>query len=319
MRQNDKIFVAGDDTLIGAALLRQLKAQGYTELVGQGASGPDLRNVSSVDAFFAQRQPDYVLLAAGESGGILANQRYPAQLMLDNLLVQTHIIHSAYCHGVTKLLYLASSCSYPKQAAQPLQVNSLLTGPLEPTNEAYAVAKLAGIKLCQAYRQQYQVDFIVGIPANVFGVGDDFDRDNAHVIPALIRKMHQAKLKNQPVVEVWGTGTPRREFVFADDLADACLFVMHNYSDSLPINIGGGTNISIRELAELVKVVVGYDGLLNFDTSKPDGMPLKALDSTQLLSLGWQPQTDLKSAVEATYQWFLNTFNHPIQKRMVHG
>ena len=319
MRQNDKIFVAGDNTLIGAAILRQLKAQGYTELVGQGVLGPDLRNASSVDAFFAQQKPDYVVLAAGESGGILANQRYPAQLMLDNLLVQTHVIHSAYCYGVSKLLYLASSCSYPKHAAQPLQVDSLLTGPLETTNEAYAVAKLSGIKLCQAYRQQHQADFVVGIPANAFGINDDFNPDNAHVIPALIYKMHQAKLERQPVVEVWGTGAPRREFIFADDLAEACLFVMNNYSDSLPINVGGGTDISIRELAELVKVVVGYDDLLAFDPSKPDGMPLKALDSSQLLSLGWKPKTNLKSAIEATYQWFLRDFNQPAQETLVYA
>ncbi|NEO83085.1 MAG: GDP-L-fucose synthase [Spirulina sp. SIO3F2] len=307
MEQNDKIFVAGNDTLIGSALVRQLKSQGYSSLVGQGDRGPDLRDARSVDTFFAAHKPDYVFLVAGESGGILANQHYPAQLMRDNLLVQTHVIESAYRHGVRKLLYLASSCSYPKHAAQPLQIDSLLTGPLEPTNVPYSVAKLAGLHLCQAYRQQYQVDFIVGIPANAFGIGDDFALETAHVIPALIHKLHWAKLHKQPSIDVWGTGQPRREFVFADDLADACLFVMQHYSNSLPINLGGGTDLSIRELAELLKAVVGYQGRLNFDTSKPDGMPLKALDSTPLLSLGWQPQTALESAIAATYQWFRET------------
>ncbi|MEM8639612.1 MAG: GDP-L-fucose synthase [Cyanobacteria bacterium P01_G01_bin.54] len=309
MRQNDTIFVAGDNTLIGAAILRQLKTHGYYKLMGQGEQEPDLRDARSVDAFFAQKKPDYVFLAAGESGGILANQRYPAQLMLDNLRVQTHVIETAYRHGVRKLLYLASSCSYPKHATQPLQVESLLTGPLEPTNEAYAVAKLAGIKLCQAYRQQYQADFIVGIPANVFGIGDDFDPENAHVIPALIYKMHQAQLNRDPRVTIWGTGEPKREFIFADDLADACVFVMQHYSDHRPINLGGGTDISIRKLAELIQIVVGYEGTLQFDTYRPDGIPFKALDSQPLLSLGWQVTTELKSAIQVTYQGFLREFN----------
>lgn len=308
MKQGDRIFVAGEETLIGAAIVRQLRAQGYCALVGLGDRGPDLRDACSVDTFFAQHQPDYVFLAAGESGGIRANQKYPAQLMLDNLQVQTHVIHSAHVHSVRKLLYLASSCSYPKHAPQPLQVTSLLSGPLEPTNEAYAVAKLAGIRLCQAYRQQYNADFIVGIPANAFGLGDDFDVETAHVIPALIHRLHRAKLASQSLVKVWGTGTPRREFIFADDLADACVFVMQHYSDRSPINLGGGTDISIRALAELIQKVVGYGGQLQFDPSQPDGMPLKALDSTPLLSLGWQPQRGLKSAIAATYQEFLHHF-----------
>lgn len=311
MQPNNKIFVAGDETLIGSALVRQLKAQGYSSLVGQGDRGPDLRDARSVDAFFAAQKPDYVFLVAGNSGGILANQHYPARLMRDNLLVQTHVIQSAYQHRARKLLYLASSCSYPKHAAQPLRVDSLMTGLLEPTNAAYAVAKLAGIQLCQAYRQQYQVDFMVGIPANAFGIGDDFALETAHVIPALIHKLHWAKLHQQPSIDVWGTGQPQREFIFADDLADACLFVMQHYSDRVPINLGGGTDISIRELAELIKNVVGYAGRLNFDPSKPDGMPLKALDSKPLLSLGWQPKTALKFAIEVTYQWFLSELNQP--------
>jgi GDP-L-fucose synthase len=258
-----------------------------------------------VSDFFAQNKPEYVFLAAGKSGGISANQKYPADLMLDNLLVICNVIDSAYHSGVKKLLYLASSCSYPKHSAQPMQVESLMTGILEPTNEAYAVAKIAGIKLCQAYCQQYGANFISGIPANAFGIGDDFSLEESHVIPALIRKMHEAKIADAEFVEIWGTGTPRREFIFADDLADACIFIADNYDDPMPINIGGGLDLSIKELAELIKEAIGYRGQLHFDASKPDGMPLKALDSSKLQSMGWQPQTSFRAAVEATYDWFL--------------
>lgn len=314
MDKKSKIYVAGGETLIGAALLRQLQQQQYTNVISPHLE-PPLTDGKLVAEFFAEHQPEYVFLAAGKSGGILANQRYPAELMLDNLLVECHVIPSASANGVKKLLYLASSCSYPKLAPQPIQVESLLTGSLEPTNEAYAVAKIAGIKLCQAYRQQYGANFVAGIPANGFGLGDDFSLENSHVIPALIRKMHAAKIKGDRSVEIWGTGTPRREFIFADDLADACIFVMDKYDDQAPINIGGGTDVSIAELAELVKQVVDYPGELHFDASKPNGMMLKALDSAPLLAMGWQPQTDLTSALSATYNWFLlqepqETFAH---------
>lgn len=300
-----KIYVAGGETLIGAALLRQLESQGYTQIFGYPTDAPNLTDAAAVDAFFNRVRPDYVLLTAGESGGILANQRYPAQLMLDNLLVECHVIQMAHRYDVSKLLYLASSCSYPKHCPQPMAVEALMTGPLEPTNEAYAVAKIAGLKLCQAYRQQYGVDFITAIPANAFGLGDDFSLEGSHVIPALIHKMHRAKAEDQPFVEVWGTGAPRQEFVFADDLADACLFLLANYEGSSPINIGGGTDLSIGDLAQRVKQVVGYLGELRFDSSKPDGMPLKALDSGPLQALGWEPATTLDTALKATYTWFL--------------
>jgi GDP-L-fucose synthase len=307
MEKQAKVYVAGGETLIGAAILRQLERQGYVNIVGRPGEEPDLTDATKVDAFFARTAPDYVFLAAGRSGGIGANQKYPAELMLDNLLVECHVIHSAYRHGVKKLLYLASSCCYPKHCPQPMSVESLLTGPLEPTNEAYAVAKIAGIKLCQAYRQQYGVNFIVGIPANVFGPGDDFSLEDSHVIAALIRKMHEAKVLGAESVEIWGTGTPRREFIFADDLADACIFAMREYNDAEPINLGGGTDLSIAELAELVKEVVGYRGKLRFDTSKPDGMPLKALDSNRLMAMGWRPATPFRIALTETLNAYLQT------------
>jgi GDP-L-fucose synthase len=304
MRKHAIIYVAGGQTLIGAAILRQLKQQGYTNIVGKPGEEPDLTDATSVDEFFSRLLPEYVFMAAGKSGGILANQKYPADLMLDNLLIECNVIRAAYQHRVKKLLYLASSCCYPRHCPQPMRVESLLTGSLEPTNEAYAVAKIAGIKLCQAYRQQYGANFIVGIPANAFGPGDDFSPEDSHVIAALIRKMHEAKRKGTPTVEIWGTGTPRREFIFADDLADACLFVMQKYDGTEPINLGGGTDLSIGELAQLTKEVVGYEGELCFDTSRPDGMPLKVLDSSPLMAMGWNQVTSFRDAVSATYNWF---------------
>ncbi|MGB8687316.1 MAG: GDP-L-fucose synthase [Microcoleus sp.] len=307
MKKDAKIYVAGGETLIGSALLRQLEVQGYQNVIGKPPEEPNLIQSEKVKAFFEEYRPEYVFLAAGKSGGIQANQKYPAELMLDNLLVECHVIDSAYRFGVKKLLYLASSCSYPKHCPQPMQVESLMTGSLEATNEAYAVAKIAGIKLCQAYSQQYGANFISGIPANAFGIGDDFSLEESHVIPALIRKMHEAKMASAESVEIWGTGTPRREFIFADDLADACIFIADNYDDPMPINIGGGLDLSIKELAELIKEAIGYQGQLHFDISKPDGMPLKALDSSKLQSMGWQPQTSFRAAVEATYDYFLLT------------
>ncbi len=307
LNKSSKIYVAGGETLIGAAVLRQLTQQGYTNLVGVSPDEPDLINASQVEDFFAQTKPEYVFVAAGKSGGIAANQKYPADLMLDNLRVATHIIQAAHQYHVQKLLYLASSCSYPRETPQPMQTQAILTGPLEPTNEAYAVAKLAGIKLCQAYHQQYGANFISGIPANSFGPGDDFSPEDSHVIGALIHRMHQAKILNLDSVEVWGTGTPRREFIFVDDLADACIFIMREYNGSDLINIGGGTYLSIAELAALIKEIVGYSGNLSFDTSRPDGMPLKALDSSQLLDLGWRPRTAFHDALAATYRWYLQT------------
>lgn len=305
MEKKSKLYVAGGQTLIGAAILRQLERQGYLNIIGKPGEEPDLTDRRSVDDFFSRLLPEYVFMGAGKSGGIEANRKYPAELMLHNLLVESHIIHSAYRHGVKKLLYLASSCCYPKYCPQPMRVESLLTGVLEPTNEAYAVAKIAGIKLCQAYRQQYGANFIVGIPPNVFGPGDDFSPEDSHVIGALIRRIYEAKLAGKPFVEIWGTGSPRREFIFADDLADACLFVMQKYDGAEPINMGGSVDLSIGELAEQVKKVVGYEGELRFDTSRPDGMPLKVLDPSKLTTMGWRPTTPFPIALKATYDSFL--------------
>ena len=249
-------------------------------------------------------QPDYVFCVAGKSGGIDANQRFPADLMVDNLLVQTHVMRSAHHHGAKKLLYLASSCSYPRECSQPMRVESLMTGPLEPTNEAYAVAKLAGMTLCRAFRQQYGAHFISAIPANPYGPGDDFSPDTSHVIPALVRRFYLAKRTNDRAVQIWGTGSPRREFIFIDDLADACVFVMREYDEPQPINLGSSSDVSITELAELIKEVVGYRGALEFDTSKPDGMPRKSLDSRRLLEMGWKPSTTLRAGLEATFDWW---------------
>jgi GDP-L-fucose synthase len=299
-----RIYVAGGSTLIGAALLSQLTDDGSGSVIG-GVGEPDLTDACAVDEYFAAHAPEYVFLAAGRSGGIAANQRYPAELIRDNLLVECNVIHSAYRHGVRKLVYLASSCSYPRLAPQPILEAALLTGPLEPTNEAYAVAKIAGIKLCQAYRQQYGVHFVAAIPANAFGPGDDFSLEESHVIAALIRKMHEAKTRGRAEVEVWGSGTPRREFIFVRDLADACLWVMNRYDGIEPINLGAGVDVSIRELAEAVRETVGYTGRLRFDASKPDGMPRKALDSSKLYGLGWRPQAGFQDALAETYAWFL--------------
>lgn len=307
MEKQARIYVAGGQTFIGAAILRELERQGYVNIVGGLGAEPELTDAAQVDAFFARTAPEYVFLAAGRSGGIRANQKYPAELMLDNLLVECHVIHSAYRYKVKKLLYLASSCSYPKHCPQPMQVESLLTGPLEPTNEAYAVAKIAGIKLCQAYRQQYGANFISGIPANAFGPGDDFSLEDSHVIAALIRKMHEAKEQGQEMIEIWGTGSPRREFIFADDLADACIFVMNKYGGAQPINLGCGSDMSMAELALAVKEVTGFQGQIHFDTSKPDGMPIKLLDSSELNALGWRPRVPFHSALQQTYEWFLRS------------
>lgn len=305
MDRDAKIYVAGADTLPGRALVRRLAHHGYRNVLNAASSSPDLRDPGQVDAFFAETHPGYVFVAGGKSGGIRANQRHPAELMLDNLVLVCNVVDGARRHGVKKLLYLASSCVYPKHASPPMQIDALLTGPLESTSEAYALAKLAGIKLCQACRRQYGADFISGIAADIFGPGDDFNPDDSHVLAALMQRMHAAKVEERRTVEIWGTGTPRREFIFADDLADACIFVMRVYSDAAPINLGGGLDLSIRELAGLIKDAVGYTGELHFDTSRPDGMPFKALNSNVLQALGWRPSVPFASALAQTYEWFL--------------
>jgi GDP-L-fucose synthase len=261
--------------------------------------------VDDVERLFDDHRPAYVFLVAGKSGGITANQRRPAELMLDNLLVESLILSAAHRHGVQKLLYLASACCYPKHAEQPMRVESLMTGPLEPTSEAYALAKLAGITLCAAMRREHGDRFISAIPANIFGPGDDFSPEDSHVVAALIRRMHDAKALGQPSLDIWGTGHPRREFLFVDDVADACVFLMDHYDEDAPINIGGGVDLSIRELAEIIQGVTGYQGRLRFDETKPDGMPRKVLDSAPLLARGWRPRMDVRGAVKATYESFL--------------
>ncbi len=306
MERNARICVTGGESLIGAALVRRLEDQGYDHLCNCAQDEVDLTSASAVDAWFRRVRPEYVFHAAGRSGGIGANVRFPADLMYDNLLTMTHVVDAAHRYGVRKLLYLASSCSYPKLCPQPMQVADLLSGPLETTNEAYAVAKIAGIQLCQAYRRQYGDDFIVGIPANAFGPGDDFSLENSHVIAALLRRMHEAVLRGDDQVSVWGTGSARREFIYADDLADACIHVMLHYSDEAPINLGGGPVLSIRELAEATGRVAGFTGRLEFDPSKPDGMPMKGLESSALEGLGWRPRVAFHEALAVTYEWYLD-------------
>jgi GDP-L-fucose synthase len=307
--------VAGATTLIGSALFDHLEQSGFTDVI-PATSEPDLTDALAVDGFFASNRPEFVFLAAGRSGGIAANQLYPAELMRDNLLVACNIIHSAHGHGVQKLVYLASSCSYPRLASQPLVESSLLTGPLEPTNEAYALAKIAGMKLCNAYRQQYGCRFASAIPANAFGPGDDFRLEESHVIAALIRKVHDAKVHGGKTVKIWGSGAPRRDFIFAPDLADACVWVMDHYDENDPINLGSGNDLSIRELAEAVCKVVSFAGNLEFDTTKPDGMPRKALDSSKLYQLGWRPRVNFEKALAQTYAWFVQ---HELPKELTHA
>jgi len=309
------------DTLIGAALLRELRRGGYLLVLADPKEEPDLTDATEVEAFFNQTHPEYVFLVAGKSGGIRANQKYPAEFMRHNLLVECHVMQSAYRYQVRKLIYLASSCSYPKYCPQPMKEETLLTGPLESTNEAYAVAKIAGIKLCQAYRQQHGANFIAGIPANAFGPGDDFSLEDSHVIPSLIRKMHEAKIKGAKFVEIWGTGSPQREFIFADDLAEACVFIMDHYDESGPINVGSGQSMSVKDLAMAIKEITEFPGEIRFDYTKADGMTVKLLDSGKLKALGWHPRTPLRLALVKTYEWFQSMYNRnnneqPIQKKV---
>jgi GDP-L-fucose synthase len=315
VKEISKVFVAGGSTLIGSALVDWLQESGFEKIYGF-ATEPDLTNAQAVDAFFAATRPEYVFLAAGLSGGIAENLRSPADLMRNNLLVECHVLESAYRHQAKKLVYLASSCSYPRLCPQPMREDALLTAPLEPTNEAYAVAKIAGIKLCQAYRQQFGANFVSVIPANAFGPGDDFSREKSHVIGALIRKMHDAKVDGAAHVELWGSGKPTREFIFVRDLADACVFVMRHYDGSDPINLGTGIEFTIHDLAAMIGETVGYTGRLTFDISKPDGMPRKALDSTKLRGLGWRPRFGFRDALSETYGWFVR---HECGKELMHA
>jgi len=306
MDKSSRIYVAGHNGLVGSAICRRLKRDGYTNLIVRDRSQLNLTNQPAVDAFFAAQRPDYVFLAAAKVGGILANSTYPVDFLRDNLIIELNVMEVAYRHGVKKLQSLGSSCIYPKLAPQPIKEEYLLSSPLEPTNEWYAIAKIAGIKLAQAYWQQYGFHAISLMPTNLYGPGDHFDLKASHVLPALMRKAHEARVKGAPEMVVWGTGTPRREFMHVDDLADAALFLMLNYDEPDIINVGVGTDLSIRELAQLVCRVVGYDGRLVFDTSKPDGTPQKLLDVSRLRALGWQARIRLEEGIHETYQWFLS-------------
>jgi len=310
MHLNARIFVAGHRGLVGSAIVRRLQAEGYDNLLLAGRDTLDLRNRESVEAFFAAHKPEYVFLAAAKVGGIHANDTYPAEFLLQNLQIQNNVIDAAYRHGASKLTFLGSSCIYPKLAPQPLKEEYLLTGPLEPTNEWYAVAKIAGIKLCQAYRRQYGFNAISLMPTNLYGPGDNFDLANSHVLPALIRKFHEAKLSGDKQVVMWGTGTPRREFLHVDDLAAATVYLTQTYEGEDIVNVGVGEDISIRELTELVKEITGYQGEIVNDTSKPDGTPRKLLDVSRLHGLGWQARIPLHEGIEQTYRWFLENQAH---------
>jgi GDP-L-fucose synthase len=305
MKHDAKIYVAGHRGLVGSAIVRSLINNGYNNLVYRTSKELDLRDKQQVNQFFEEEKPEFVFLAAAKVGGIVANNEYPADFIRDNLLIQTNVIDASYRNEVKKLLFLGSTCIYPKLAPQPLKEEYLLTGELEQTNEAYAIAKIAGIKMCQSYNRQYGTQYISVMPTNLYGQQDNFDLHTSHVLPALIRKFHEAKENNTPFVEIWGTGTPKREFLYSDDLADACLFLMNNYSGNEIVNIGVGEDLPIKELAEKIKEVVGYEGELKFDTSKPDGTPRKLVDVTKLNSLGWKASTSLDKGLKETYNWFL--------------
>jgi GDP-L-fucose synthase len=308
LNQNSRIYVAGHRGLVGSAIWRALQAQGFTQLLGRARAELDLLNAEAVTDFYRTEKPEFVFVAAAKVGGILANNNHPAEFLYENLQVQNNLIHGAHKAGVKKLLFLGSSCIYPKLAPQPLKEEYLLTGPLEPTNEWYAIAKIAGMKLCQAYRRQYGCDFISVMPTNMYGPNDNYDLQNSHVLPAMIRKFHEAKSENKKEVVCWGTGAPMREFLYADDLARACVFLMQHYSGEQFLNVGFGSDVPIKELAELVKRVVKFSGQIVWDTSKPDGTPRKLMDSSRLFALGWKPQVQLEQGIELAYADFLRRF-----------
>lgn len=305
MQKDEKIYVAGHQGMVGSAIIRKLQSLGYSNILTATHQELDLTNQAKTIAFFEQNKPQYVFVAAAKVGGIHANNTYKAQFLYENLMIAANTIHAAYKIGVSKLMFLGSSCIYPKYAPQPMKEEYLLTGELEPTNEGYAIAKIAGLKLCDTYRYQYGCNFISVMPTNLYGINDNYHPENSHVLPALIRRFHEAKTKNLSEVIVWGTGTPKREFLFADDLADACIYLMQNYNDYGWVNIGSGEEVSIAELATMIKEVIGYQGKIIFDTTKPDGTPRKLLDVSKLHNLGWRPKTSLKEGLKITYQNFL--------------
>jgi GDP-L-fucose synthase len=310
-----RIFVAGHRGMVGSAIVRRLRAEGFTSLLVAGRDEVDLRDQAAVDRWFAQTRPEFVFLVAGTVGGILPNSLLPADFLYDNLMIHATVVHASYVQGVRKLLYLGSSCIYPRECQQPMKEEELLGGALEPTNEAYAIAKIAGIKLCSAYRRQYGCDFISAMPTNLYGPNDDFDLDTAHVLPALIRKFHEARLRGERKVVVWGSGRPRREFLHVDDLADCCVFLMREYSGEQHVNVGTGEDISIRELAELARRIIYPEAELVFDASKPDGMPRKLLDVGRLHQLGWRHRTGIEEGLARTYAWFAEHYEEAVSPR----
>jgi GDP-L-fucose synthase len=310
MNPDSRVFVAGHRGMVGSGIVRRLQREGYGNLILRTRQELDLRDRNAVDAFFRETRPEYVFLAAAKVGGILANDRYPVDFLMDNLAIELAVIDAAHRTGVRKLLFLGSSCVYPKHAPQPIREEYLLTGPLEPTNEGYALAKIVGIRMCQAYRRQHGDDFISAMPTNLYGPNDNFDLNSSHVIPALIRKFHAARVSGAAEVEVWGTGTPRREFLHVDDLSDACVFLMQTYSGDDPVNIGWGEDLEIGELAALIRDVVGCECRIVYDTDKPDGTPRKLLDTTRLTALGWRPQIRLREGLVSTYAAFLSEMGY---------
>jgi GDP-L-fucose synthase len=303
-----RVYVAGHRGLVGSAIWRHLESLGRTDLLGRTSAELDLRDRAAVDAFFDAERPSHVILAAAKVGGIVANSTYPAEFLSDNLRIQLNVLDAAHRVGVARLLFLGSSCIYPKHAPQPIPESALLTGPLEPTNDAYAIAKIAGVLHVQALRREYGASFVSAMPTNLYGPGDNFDLESSHVLPALIRRMHQARVSGAPAVTLWGTGTPRREFLHVDDLARACVHLLERYDAPEPINVGVGDDIAIRDLAALVAEVVGYEGAIEWDTSRPDGTPRKLLDVSRITALGWKPEVPLRDGIAATYSWFLE---HP--------
>lgn len=307
MDKNAKIYVAGHRGMAGSAILRGLISRGYTSLFTRTHQELDLTMQTDVEAFFQKEKPEVVVLAAAKVGGIMANIQSPAEFLYDNLMIQSNVIHSSYRNGVKKLLFLGSSCIYPRLSPQPMKEEYLLDGKVEPTNEGYAIAKIAGMKLCEMYNRQYDTDYISVMPCNLYGYGDNFDPVRSHVVPALIRKFHEAKRDGSPEVVVWGTGNARRELLFAEDMADACLYLLDSYSGNDFFNVGMGSDVSVRELAELVREIVGYQGRIVFDPTKPDGMPQKLMDCSRLARAGWTYKTGLREGLEKTYQWYLKT------------
>lgn len=309
MNKQDKIYIAGHRGMVGSAIVRKLQAEGFENIITRSSAELDLMNQAAVMDFFSNEKPQFVFLAAAKVGGIHANNTFRAEFLYNNLMIEANVIHAAHVHQVQKLLFLGSSCIYPKMAPQPLTENALLTGELEPTNEPYAIAKIAGIKLCESYRDQYNDNFISAMPTNLYGPNDNYDLQNSHVLPALIRKFHEGKINQLSEVEVWGTGSPLREFLHVDDLADACYFLMQQYNEKEFVNVGTGTDLSIKALAEMVKDIVGFEGELVWNTSKPDGTPRKLMNVNKIESLGWKHQIDLRSGIEKVYIEFVQKYN----------